>query len=266
MELRFCPLFSGSSGNSIYVEGNGTAVLVDAGVSGRAIENALHDLHVSPERLKGILVTHEHIDHIRSVGVLSRRYNIPVYANAPTWMAMQAKVGEIAPRNQRIFESDQDFYIRSLGITPFFTPHDAAQPVGYCLSCGQRRVAIATDLGCVAKSVVEALYGCDAVLLESNHDVDMLKQSSYPQRTKLRILGSRGHLCNEDAAKVIYKLVQNGVGTVMLGHLSAENNSERLAMETVSGMLQRGGVCTGEDVQLLMAHRDRVSQQLLIEG
>lgn len=264
MQLTLCPLFSGSSGNAVYVQGGATSILIDAGVSGRAVEQALAGIGASAASLQGILVTHEHDDHIKGVGVLSRRYDIPIYANEATWLAMEDKLGKVRDCNRRVFDAGQDFYIRDLGIQTFCTPHDAAQPVGYACACGRYKVAVATDLGCVTSTVLRAVQDSDTVLLEANHDVELVRHSRYPRSLQQRILGNRGHLCNEAAGDLALRLAQSGVGNIMLGHLSAENNSERLALDAVCLALRQGGVSPGADVQLHVAHRSRTSARLVL--
>lgn len=264
MELTLLPLYSGSSGNAVYVGSDKTGVLVDAGLSGRTIERALAMHAIAPAQLRGILITHEHSDHIKGAGILSRKYDLPVYANERTWVAMQDKLGVVSSKNQRVFDSDADFYIRDLGVTPFHLPHDAAEPVGYCFTCGGLRVGVATDLGHVSKATLDAIGGCEALLLESNHDVDMLMCSRYPYELKRRIRGKRGHLSNEDAGEALIELCKRSLKRVFLGHLSQENNMEHLAMATVSGILQSAGVEIGTQLELSMAHRDRSAAPMVV--
>ena len=177
MPFCFCPLRSGSSGNALFVQAGNFRVLVDAGLSGRAVERALAEIGVTPDTLSGILVTHEHSDHIQGVGVLSRRFHLPVYATEGTWAAMESKPGidRIALANRRAFRPGQDFYVGDLAVCPFSIPHDAADPVGFSLLYGGRKLCIATDLGHVSPDWMQALSGADLVLLEANHDPDMLR-------------------------------------------------------------------------------------------
>lgn len=253
--MTFIPLFSGSSGNAIYVATQKTAVLVDAGLSGRTVEGALTAWGIDPSGLSAILVTHEHSDHIKGVGVLSRRYGIPVYASEGTWTAMEDKVG-VESRNVCVF-SDGGFYLRDLAVEAFPIPHDAAAPCGYVIGSGRKRVAVATDMGHISKTVCAALSGCQLVLLESNHDPEMLKYSRYPAQLKRRIAGKLGHLSNDDAARMAVQLACRGTQTIVLGHLSAENNREELAFSTVRRALTEAGVVPGGDISIAMALRDR---------
>lgn len=239
--MDFAPLFSGSSGNATYVRIDDTRLLVDAGLSGTRIAAELQKLDVDPGMLSALLVTHEHSDHIAGVGVLSRRYHLPVYATQGTWDAMAGKLGRMDPRNVRVIPTGQDFYLGQVGVTPFPIPHDAAEPVGYAFAARGVKVAVATDLGHINDQWMDQLVGCDLVLLESNHDVEMLKAGPYPYELKRRILGRRGHLSNEDAAKAAAELVSRGVKRILLGHLSRENNFPELAYRTVAQQLEEAG-------------------------
>lgn len=259
MRFTFCPLFSGSSGNSLFIGADDTRILVDAGMPGRAIEAQLRALGVSPDTLSGILITHEHTDHIKGVGILSRKYDLPVYANEGTWTAMQEKIGGIALKNQRLFYTGEDFYIGPLNISPFAIPHDAAEPVGYAFYYGAIKAATATDIGHVNDKWLSAVSGAQVMMLESNHDVGMLMCGRYPVQLKTRIKGRRGHLCNEDSAKALVTLCEAGLRSVVLGHLSAENNLPELAFKTAYDALCAAGVRPGKDVTLEIARRDQIS-------
>ena len=266
MRFTFCPLFSGSSGNALFIAGGDARILIDAGMPGKSIEGALREIGVLPETLTGIAVTHEHSDHVKGVGILSRKYQIPVYANERTWNAMARSVGEIAPWNRRVFEDETDFYIGDLALYPFSIPHDAADPVGYRVYYGGRSVATATDMGYVKKSVLKTLCGVDVLLLESNHDPDLLMQNPhYSLYLKQRILGDHGHLSNAASADALLALYETGVRQVLLGHLSGENNTPELALNTAAERLRRAGVRLNEEIGLGVAWRDRVSRKFEID-
>ena len=256
MELRFSPLFSGSSGNSLYAGCDGGHLLVDAGVSCARVVAELRKIGVSPAQLAGILVTHEHIDHIRGVGVLSRKYDLPVYASEGTWTAMEEKLGGVAMKNVRVLEPLQDFYVGGMNVTAFDIPHDAAQPVGYTISLGGARLSVATDIGCVRESWLGVVAGSDAVVLESNYDPDMLRVGPYPYALKQRILGRRGHLANDDAGQAAVELVRRGARQIILGHLSKENNFPALAEKCCALALTADGVDLETDAALCVANRD----------
>ena len=266
MELRFCPLFSGSSGNALYLGSGNTHLLVDAGMSGAKVTAEMERVGLHPGDLSGILVTHEHADHIAGVGILSRRYDIPIYANEGTWAAMREKLGNINEKNIMVFDTGANFHIGSLDITPFSTPHDAAEPVGYSFYAGRNKLSIATDLGTVKESWLRHIEESDLVLLESNHDVDMLKAGRYPYELKRRILGTKGHLSNDAAGKAAVELVRRGVRSIVLGHLSGENNFPELAYQSVCSMLQLEGIEPGRDVMLSVASRDGASGMHVIGG
>ena len=256
MELRFSPLFSGSSGNAIYVGCDDAHILVDAGMSGSRVIRELESVGVSPAALNGILVTHEHIDHVKGIGILSRKYDLPVFATEGTWQGMYDKLGPISPKNRVIFEPGQDFFMGSMDITPFATPHDAAQSVGYTFEVDGAKLSLATDLGCVRDSWLSHVMGSDAVILESNYDPDMLKAGPYPYELKKRILSRSGHLSNDDASAVAVKLALSGTRHIILGHLSKENNFPELALRSCELALQMAGLTPHEDVKLCVANRD----------
>lgn len=261
MSFSFCPLFSGSSGNSLYISGGNTRLLVDAGMPGRSIEAQLCRLNVSPDTLSGILVTHEHSDHIKGVGILSRKYDLPIYANEGTWLAMQDKIGGVSIKNQRVFYTGQDFYVGHMGIEPFAIPHDAAEPVGYTFRYGAIKAASATDLGHVNDSWLSAVKGAQVVLLESNHDVAMLMNGRYPRHLKKRIRGRKGHLSNDECAEVLVHLANAGMNSCILGHLSGENNLPELAYTTSYDALLSAGIKPGVDISLEVARRDEMSHR-----
>lgn len=259
MELRFAPLFSGSSGNAIYVGCDGAHILIDAGVSGTRVAKALEGVGVSPKDLTAILVTHEHTDHIQGVGVLSRKYDVPVYATEGTWMAMDSKLGAIQPKNRCLIEPEINFFLGPVEIMAFSTPHDAADSVGYAFELDRARFALATDIGCVRDSWLKHIMGADAVLLESNFDPDMLKAGPYPYELKKRILSRRGHLSNDEAGQTAAKLIGAGARQVVLGHLSKENNFPELALKSVDAILYSEGIEIGRDADVRVALRDETT-------
>ena len=259
MELRFAPLFSGSSGNAIYVGTDRTNLLIDAGVSGSRVLDELKTVGVNPSDLDGILVTHEHSDHIKGVGVIARKLRVPIYATEGTWAGMEAKLGKISLNQQAIIQTESPFYIGDLDITAFPTPHDALEPCGFAFSNGCARFAIATDIGYVREGWMKYILGADAVLLEANYDPDMLTAGSYPFELKKRILSRKGHLSNDDAGAVAAKLVQSGAKQIILGHLSKENNFPELALRTVELILRQNGIDPESDLDLRVALRDETT-------
>lgn len=259
MELLLSPLFSGSGGNAVYVGAGQTGILVDAGVSCARVVSEMKTLGLDPSALDAILITHEHSDHVAGAGILSRRFDLPIYATEGTWSAMAEKLGAVSAKNMRVIEAGQDFYIGDLDISPFSLPHDAADPCGYAFACGHLRAAVATDIGCPREGWLKAVSGCELVLLEANYDPGMLKAGRYPYALKTRILGTRGHLSNEDAGRAACRLAGNGTRSLILGHLSKENNFPELALETVRLALTEAGVRVGTDVELTVASRDHAS-------
>lgn len=249
------PLFSGSSGNAVLVEGRGSALLVDAGVSGKRIVTALEENRKSPSMIDGILITHEHIDHIKSVGILSRRYHIPIYANAATWEAMLPTVGEIAPSLCRILEPGEEITFGDMAVTSFSIPHDAVSPVGYNFFSENKKLTVATDIGKMSDKLFVSLSGSEQILLESNYDIVMLQKGSYPYPLKQRILGDTGHLSNKEAAAVCARLASLGTKHIILGHLSKENNTPALAYDISKMHIENCGLRVGEDIKLSIAPR-----------
>ncbi len=233
-------------------------MLVDAGMTGKAIVGALCDVGIEPSSLSGIVVTHEHSDHIKAVGIMSRKYNIPVYANEGTWKAMSPFIGDVAMRNIRTFVTGQNFYIGDLDLTPFATSHDAAEPVGFSFFSKGKRLVYMTDTGRVTESLREIGAGADLLFLESNHDVEMLKNGPYPYQLKRRILSDKGHLSNDAAGDLLAKLYPTGMRRVILAHLSRENNTERIAYGAVRARLENEDI-SEKDFFVAVAHRDRVT-------
>ena len=258
-EMIFCPLYSGSSGNCTYIESGETAILIDAGLTGKAIENALSQIGADIGRIRGIVVTHEHSDHVKGIGVLSRRYRLPVYCTAATWRAMPGQVGVIPSELRREFIAGEDFFIGGMSFSPFSIPHDAVDPVGFRVWADGYSVSVATDMGYMRKQVMEALAGSDLILLESNYDPDMLSVNlHYSANLKQRIRGRRGHLSNDDCACAVLDLFDTGCRHVILGHMSGENNTPELALETVKQAAAARGLRPGRDITLDLAWRDRV--------
>ncbi len=231
--LKFRSLYSGSTGNSLYVESENTKILVDSGVSMKKLTTALTTNDVKLEDIDAIIVTHEHSDHVQSLGMISSKYNIPVFANEKTWDAMPKQRDKISDTNQKFFVSYEKFEIGDLIIDPFSIPHDAADPCGFNIMNNKDKISIATDIGHMTKEIVDKLDGSSFVLLESNYDPEILKSGKYPYYLKTRILGPNGHLPNEMAGKTIAYLLKGSLKQVMLGHLSKENNFPELAYQTV---------------------------------
>ncbi|MCR4690975.1 MAG: MBL fold metallo-hydrolase [Lachnospiraceae bacterium] len=233
--MRMMSIASGSSGNCIYIGDDTTHILIDAGISGKRIENGLQLAGITPKELDGIFVTHEHSDHISGLGVLSRKYNIPIYATAGTVRGIQTcrSVGMIDSDLYQIIDRHEISEVGSLKVEAHPVSHDAQDPVCYRVSSQNNSVAVATDMGCYDESIVAFLTGLDAILLESNHDINMLMVGGYPYPLKQRILSEKGHLCNEAAGQLLGRILHDKIKRIWLGHLSRENNLPQLAEEAV---------------------------------
>lgn len=253
--MKFCSLYSGSSGNCLYLENGDTKILIDAGVSGKRIEENLKKIQVDPHELTALLLSHDHVDHTKGAGVLSRRYNIPIYANSGTWEVASTCLGKISPENRIVFASNQELTLNGLSVIPFSISHDAGEPVGFSITNGKNKISIVTDTGEISSDIMERIRDSDLAIIESNHDVDMLKAGPYPYPLKRRILGEKGHLSNEVAASAVLELVEKGLRRVMLAHLSEENNFPELAFETTNSLLTRNKIKVQKDVSLEVAPR-----------
>lgn len=261
--MRLCSIASGSSGNCIYVGSDKTSILVDAGISGKRIENGLHELELETRDMDAILVTHEHSDHIKGLGVLARRYEIPIYTTAGTKAALEqmTTLGKIPQGLIHTISPDLPFNIGDLTVKPFHIFHDAAEPVGYRIENEGKAAAVATDMGHYDDYIIDNLKNLDVVLLESNHDVHMLEVGSYPYYLKRRILGENGHLSNETAGQLLCQILHDNIREIFLGHLSHENNYEALAYETVCSEVTMGdNPYKSDDFKIAIAHRDSISE------
>lgn len=231
--LNFCSLYSSSSGNSLFVQTENSNILVDAGVSAKKIVDGLKNINIDASDIDAILVTHEHSDHVQGLGTLSKKFDIPVYANKKTWDAMSTQRDKINDYNINFFNNNENFEIGDLIIHPFDIPHDAANPCGFNFICNNDKLSIATDLGHMTTSIIDCLENSKFLMLEANYDPEVLKCSKYPYLLKTRISGPNGHLSNNLAGKTICHLINSGLKNVMLGHLSKENNFPELAYSTV---------------------------------
>jgi len=244
--MRINPLASGSSGNSFLVQCNGSAVLVDAGLSAKQLCLRLETIGVDPKSLRGILVSHGHSDHVKGVGVLSRKYKLPVWMNKSTWAVVKGGVGSV--HRLEIFETGKVFCAAGFKVHPFSVPHDCADPVGFRLSMGSARLGIATDLGTATGLIATLLTGVQVVVLESNHDPQMLMDGPYPWELKQRVRGRLGHLSNPDSARLLQRIFSDELQTVILAHMSETNNRAELALGCAQSSLrefldQDGRIC-----------------------
>lgn len=265
--MRLCSIASGSSGNCIYVGNDNTHLLVDTGISKKRIDMGLNSIGVKGEELNGILITHEHSDHIQGLGVFSRKYEIPIYATKGTIRGIRncSSIGKMPDGLLHEVEVDQDFTLGDIDIHPFAISHDANEPAGYRMNYQEKSVAVATDLGVYDEYTVENLKNLDAILLEANHDVHMLQVGSYPYYLKQRVLGKQGHLSNELSGRLLCDILHDKLQYVLLGHLSKENNYAELAYETVKLEVTMGdNPFKGEDIPMMVASRDTVSNLITI--
>ena len=265
--MELCSIASGSSGNCIYVGTDATHLLVDVGISGKKTECGLNSIGKTLNRMDGILITHEHSDHICGLGVLSRKYHIPIYATPKTIEAikMTSTLGEIDENLFIPIYADKSFRIKDILVNPMHTSHDAIDPVAYRFKYGDKKIAIATDLGTYNEYTVECLKGMDYLFLEANHDVRMLQVGPYPYRLKQRILGDKGHLSNELSGQLLKEIVHEKLQGISLGHLSKDNNIPELAYETVRIELAMGSdIYNKVKCPITVARRDEVSPMIKI--
>lgn len=236
MGVSFVSLGSGSNGNATLVRVGDTLILVDAGFSAKAIAERLDTAGVRAVDLSAILVSHEHSDHVKGVGVLSRKYKVPVWLTRGTYRRLKdQKLSSVA-----FIHPHGSFCIGDAKITPFPVPHDAAEPCQYLIGDGKKRVAIATDMGFATRYVQQLLSGVDALLLEANYDLNMLQSGPYPYALQTRIDGRFGHLSNDQSASLAAYLDHPGLQRLFLGHLSENNNTPRSALESVANRLRKG--------------------------
>ncbi|HIY64309.1 MAG TPA: MBL fold metallo-hydrolase [Candidatus Mediterraneibacter stercoripullorum] len=265
--MRLCSIASGSSGNCIYVGSDNTHLLVDTGISKKRIEEGLHSLDIKGEELDGILITHEHSDHIQGLGVFSRKYEIPVYATLGTieGICSYSGLGRMPEGLLHPIHTDEPFTLGDIMVNPFRISHDANEPSGYRFENDGKAVAVATDLGKYDEYIVEHLKNLDAVLLEANHDIHMLEVGGYPYYLKQRILGDKGHLSNELSGQLLCDILHDNLKHIILGHLSKENNYARLAYETVKlEVTLADNDYKGDELHMFVAKRDCVSEAVAV--
>ena len=250
MSLRFSVLASGSTGNMLYAGTDKQKLLVDAGLSGKAAEAHFKQVGADIQEVAGILVTHEHSDHIKGLGVLARKYKLPIYANEKTWKAMEHLIGEVPTEQKFVFpvgavQSFGDIDVESFGVS-----HDAAEPMFYVFHHAGKKLVLITDTGYVSDRMKGIIKGADAFIFESNHDVEMLRMGRYPWSVKRRILSDVGHVSNEDAALAMAEVITDNTKHIYLAHLSQDNNMKELARLSVSQVLEGKGFEIGRALQL----------------
>ena len=254
-------LISGSSGNASLVTNGSESILIDCGTSGKRAMELISHTGIPADTIRAILVTHEHIDHTKGVGIAARKLKIPVYATAGTHGAMN--IGKLDDSARVMISPGHDFEIGHIGVIPFSIPHDAAQPCGYSFIFENKKFTVATDIGHITDELMDSIKGSESIILESNHDIDMLRFGEYPYPLKQRILGENGHLSTESASAAALELVRSGTRHIMLGHLSNENNRPEIAQLETFNRLTDNGVSVGSDMTLQVARRYEVT---LFEG
>ncbi len=262
--IKFCTLASGSSGNSLYLESKYSKILIDAGISFRRISRSLGNMGVAVSDLDAVVLSHEHEDHSRAVGKMSE---VPVYVSGETTGFWEGKRnghrnGNGAAERLREFDSEEPFSINDLTITPFSVEHDAIDPVGFTVTDGSVKIGIVTDIGKPTALVIESLKGCDALVLESNHDREMLFSGSYPPYLQQRISGGHGHLSNEQSASLLREVLHDGLKYVLLAHLSAKNNSPEMALRCSLEVLRQNGAA--DRVAVSVAPRSTVGEVITV--
>ena len=264
--MQFSSIASGSSGNCLYAGNDDVHLLIDTGISKKKIEEGLDSFGVSGNDIDGILITHEHSDHIKGLGVWSRKYHVPIYATYGTIKEIRrySSLGKIDDTLYHVIKPDEPFEIGNMHIKPFSISHDASDPVSYCLQDKSGRIGQVTDLGCFDQYILDALKDCDLLYVEANHDLRMLETGPYPYMLKRRIAGNYGHLCNEAAGQLIGRLRNERLTQVILGHLSKENNFPQLALEAVKAELKENFDLSDDMPDIHVASRDHADQLINI--
>lgn len=248
--IKFQPLLSSSSGNSIYVTDDTTHILIDCGAPIRYIEKCLARLGVSPESLSGIFITHAHSDHVAAAGTLAKKYSLPIFATEETFSLSGRYLSTISRKAARIITAGDDVIIGDMIVHAFSIPHDIAGSISFTVADSETKFGIATDSGHVSDEIIENLTGCESVIVEANHDVDMLMGGPYPYPLKRRILSDSGHLSNVLCGELCVTLAKLGTKSFWLGHLSEKNNIPEIAYRTVNKILCDNGYSVGTDIAL----------------
>ncbi|MHA0857535.1 MBL fold metallo-hydrolase [Paenibacillus sp. CMAA1364] len=258
MGISFTVLSSGSTGNATVVTNGDATLLIDAGFSARRLDELLKERELTGDQIDGILVTHEHSDHIKGLGPMARKYNLPIYANEKTWEAMNKSIGTIAEENRLVMDTGQVKDFGTLRVESFGISHDAAQPVAYNFYDGDEKLSVATDLGYVSDKVKHAISNADVLVLEANHDIELLRMGRYPWNTKRRILGDKGHLSNESSGEAMSEILTGNTKRAYLAHLSRDHNMMDLAKMTVRDVMEERGCFFKEsEFQLCDTYYDR---------
>lgn len=264
--MQLYSIASGSSGNCIYVGEEDKGILIDVGISMKRVKAGLEEQKLSLDQIQAIFITHEHTDHISGLGPVLRKFPIPVYATADTIRAIweKANMNNISPDLFHRISPEEELETGDMVVRPFSISHDAADPVCYTVEKEGKRIGVATDMGTYNDTIIEHLAQCDSLLLEANHDINMLQVGPYPYSLKMRILGDKGHLSNDASARLIKEILHPDLQHISLGHLSRENNFPDLAYQTVRYELEQSETWNKLDTELLVANREEPSRLLKI--
>ncbi len=257
--MRFQSIASGSSGNCIYVGSDSTHILVDVGISGKRTELALNNIGLKTSEIDAVFITHEHSDHIAGLGVLTKKYNIPIYASEGTIKGIKKSCRNVSFDDSifHVIKADEKVTVKDITVNPLRISHDALEPLAMRVYCEGKKCAVVTDLGTYDDYTIGSLLGMDVILCEANHDIRMLETGPYPYPLKRRILGNKGHLSNESGGRLISELLNDNVKHIYLGHLSKENNMPELAYETVRlEITASDNKYDGNDFPITVARRD----------
>lgn len=258
MTIRFSILSSGSTGNAMIIENDRVKLLVDAGLSAKKMVQLMTERQSSGDDLDGILITHEHGDHIKGLGAFARKYQLPIFANAKTWEELDKQVGSLNSDQRNILNTGESMDFHTLRVESYPISHDAVEPVGYCFYDGEQKLSLVTDLGYVSPKVKEKVADSDVLILESNYDIELLRMGRYPWNIKRRILGDTGHLSNQAAGEALCELLSSKTKRVYLAHLSRDHNMLDLAKLTVNSIVEEAGISLLErKVKLMDTYYDR---------
>lgn len=264
MALRYSVLASGSTGNATFIATDQTKLLIDAGLTGKQLEALFEQIGEQPQSLDAILITHEHSDHVKGLGVLARRYHIPVYANAKTWTEIDRLCGEIATDQKFHFERDQLIRFKDVEVHSYGVSHDAIEPMAFCVYHQDKKLSLSTDMGYVSEKIKDTLKDSDAIIFESNHDVAMLRMGRYPWNIKRRILSDVGHLSNDAAGEALVDIISDRTKRIYLAHLSKDNNLVDLARMTVQQILEQNDIEVGKGLSLYDTYPDKPTKLVAV--
>jgi phosphoribosyl 1,2-cyclic phosphodiesterase len=250
MTLRYSVLASGSTGNAIYIETEKTKILVDAGLTGKQLEGLFQQIGQDPTELQAILVTHEHSDHVKGLGVMARRYKIPIYANAKTWTEIDRLCGKIDGEQKFHFERESKLQMGDVDIHSYGVSHDAIEPMAFCFYHQGKKLSLSTDMGYVSEKIKKTVSDSDVIIFESNHDIEMVRMCHYPWNIKRRILSDVGHLSNQASGEALADIINDRTKKVFLAHLSKDNNMRDLARMTVHQILEERDIEVGKALTL----------------